>query len=272
MKNSVILIFIVFVSFIIPSCVDDYLDANPPRLKDAPAVASVSVQDMIISDGTTTTITISVVDAPAGIDSVGYSIADESGDEVGSVAITNLETLKGKQEGEIIATYTSEPGIAAVVTITFIVYDKQSSEGEVVRKESVPQSVQIEVVCPSDLAGTYSTSTSGSSTDGGANNNPLSGLASEVTLTATETPGEYTISDASAGAYDAWYLGVYYAEPSALSGILKDACGSITIKEFESPFDGDGVVSSIGSIDNGVITVNVVNVYGDEWTIIMTPK
>ncbi|HLF35914.1 MAG TPA: hypothetical protein VI583_16845 [Cyclobacteriaceae bacterium] len=272
MKKLITLIFSICVPFIIPSCVDDYKDANPPRLKDAPAVASVSVQDLIITDGTSTTITISVVDAPAGIDSVGYSIADENGDELGTIAITNLEAVRGKQEGEIIATYTSEPGVAAVITITFIVYDKQLSEGEVVRKESVPQGVQIEVVCPSDLAGTYSTSTSGSSTDGGANNNPLSRLVSEIVLTGTETPGEYTISDASAGAYDAWYLGVYYAEPTALSGILKDACGSITIKEFESPFDGDGVVSSGGSIDNGVITVNVVNVYGDEWTIIMTPK
>lgn len=272
MKNLIILNVIILLAVIIPSCVDDYKDANPPRLKDAPAVNAISVQDLIITDGGSTKITINVVDAPAGIDSVGFVIGDENGDVLGTVSFDNLNELMGKTKGEIIATYTSEPLIAAVITVTFIVFDKQFSEGEIVRKSSVPQSVQIEVVCPSDLAGTYTTLTSGSSTDGGANNNPASDLLSEVVLSATAVPGEYTISDASAGIYDAWYLGVYYGEPALLEGILKDACGSITIKEFSSPFDGDGVLSSNGSIDNGMITITVTNVYGDEWTMIMTPK
>ncbi len=272
MKNLQIFKLIIILVLLIPSCVDDYHDANPPRLKDAPAVSSVSVQDLIITDGGSTKISINVVDAPAGIDSVGYTISDENGEELGSISIDNLQEMLGKSKGEIIATYTSEPEIAAVIIITFIVYDKQFSEGEIVRKSSVPQGVRIEVVCPSDLAGTYSTVTGGTSTDGGANNNPASDLASEVILTATDIPGEYNISDASAGIYDAWYLGVYYADPALLEGTLKDACGSITIKEFTSPFDGDGVSSSSGSIDNGVITVTVTNLYGDQWTIVMTPK
>ena len=144
----------------------------------------------------------------------------------------------GKTKGEIKATYTSVKNMAVVVTITFTVFDKQMSEGEVVRKSSVAQSVEVEVVCASDLAGTYSTVVSGTSTDGNANTNPVSDLKSEVTLKATSTLGEYTISDASAGIYDAWYLGVYYGSPSPVVAILKDACGAISIKEFtDGPFN-----------------------------------
>jgi hypothetical protein len=272
MNKLIIFAIIALIGFTIYSCVEDYQNANPPRLKDAPAVASISAQDNIITDGTSTKITINIVDAPAGIDSVGYSLTDENGDAIGNLTFDNFSTLKGQVKGQLIATYTAEPGIAAVVSITFAVFDLQYSKGEVVRKSSVPQSIQIEVVCASNLAGTYSTITSGSSTDSGANTNPITDLPSEIVLKATEIPGEYSISDASAGIYDAWYLGVYYGDSQVLPGILKDACGSIKIKEFESPFDGDGVDSSEGSIDNGVIIVSVTNTFGDQWTIKMTPK
>jgi hypothetical protein len=272
MKRQYVIIPVILAIFAIHSCVQDYKDANPPRLKDSPAVASVTIQDDLIFDGSSTKITINVVDAPAGIDSVGYNAIDENGDPVGDMTFDNLSSLIGQTKGEIIATYTSEAGKAALVTITVIVYDKQMSEGEVVRKSSEPQSVVVEIVCASDLAGVYTTSTSGSSTDGGANMNPVENLPSEVTLEATEVPGQYTISDASAGIYDAWYLGVYYDAPTALPGLLKDACGNISVTEFESPFSGDGPDVSYGTVDNGIITVTVVNVYGDEWTITMTPK
>ena len=257
------------------SCVEDYQDANPPRLLDSPAVSSVDATSSLIIDGSSTQITINVVDAPAGIDSVGYSIADENGDPVGTVTIDNLSAVKGQTKGQINATYTSEKNKAANVTISFAVFDKQFSEGEVVRKSSVPQSVEIEVVCESNLAGTYKSVVSGTSTDPGANVNPVSDLTSEVTLKSTGKTGEYVISDASAGIYDAWYLGVYYTDPSPITAILKDACGNVSITEFtDGPFgDSDGVDSSSGEADqNGVITLTVVNVYGDEWTMTLTPK
>ena len=272
MKKLIYFVFLAGFIIIIYSCVDNYQDANPPKLKDAPAVASISVENDIIIDGTSTKITIKVVDAPAGIDSVGYSILDEHDQKSGTLTFDNLNTLRGQSTGQIIATYTAEKNKAVIVSISFTIYDKQYRNGEVVRKSSIPQSVQIEVVCPSDLAGTYSTVTSGTSTDPGANTNPVTDIHSEVILKTTEIPGEYEISDASAGIYDAWYLGVYYGESQALPGILKDACGSISIKEFQSPFDGDGIQSSSGVIDNGIITVNVVNVYGDDWTITMIPR
>jgi hypothetical protein len=272
MRNIHYSIFLIGIFFTANSCVDDYQTANPPRLKDAPAVASVNAENGIMIDGTSMKISIQVVDAPAGIDSVGYSIADENNQTSGIITFDNIGTLLGQTKGQIIATYTADLNKAVIVMISFTVFDKQYRNGEVVRKSSVPKSVQIEVVCESNLAGTYSTVTSGTSTDAGANTNPVTELHSQVILRTTDIPGEYEISDASAGIYNAWYQGLYYSDTQVLPGILKDACGSISIKEFQSPFDGDGISSSSGFVDSGSITVNVVNLYGDEWTIVMTPN
>jgi hypothetical protein len=235
-------------------------------------VSSVTAADDLILDGQSTKITISVVDCPAGIDSVAYLIEDENGDPVGSISFDNLDEMLGKTSGEIVATYTSESKIAVVVTITFTVYDLQYREGEEIRKSSVPQSAEVTVVCASDLAGTYDAITNGTSTDGGANNNPAADIQAVVTLTATETPGEYIIDKSTGKAFDAWYLGVYYGDPVDVDGILKDACGAITLDSYNSPF-GDPIISSSGSVDaNGVITFTAMNAFGDEWTVVLTPQ
>ena len=164
--NNIIIVFGILLALI--SCVDDYKDANPPRLLDAPAVSSVSAVDELILDGQSTQITIVVVDCPAGIDSVGYLIEDENGDPIGTVTIDNLNEMKGQTKGDILATYTSVAKTAAEITLTFTVYDLQERDGEEIRKSSVPQSAEVSVVCASDLAGTYDAVSGGTSTDGGA--------------------------------------------------------------------------------------------------------
>lgn len=272
MKNSISFLFILILGILVNACVDDYQDANPPRLLDAPAVSSVTAADDLIFDGQSTQITIVVVDCPAGIDSVAYQIADENGDPIGTLTIDNLNEIKGQTKGDIVATYTSVAQTAAEVTLTFTVYDLQEREGEEIRKSSVPQSAIVTVVCASDLAGTYDAVSGGTSTDGGAAVNPAEDVVSVITLTATETPGEYAIDKSTGKVFDAWYLGVYYGDPVDVAGVLKDACGSITLDSYESPF-GDGIISSSGSIDaNGVITFTAMNEYGDEWTVVMTPQ
>ena len=51
MRNIVSLIFILVIGLILNACVDDYQDANPPLLLDAPAVSSVTAADDLIFDG-----------------------------------------------------------------------------------------------------------------------------------------------------------------------------------------------------------------------------
>lgn len=136
------------------SCVEDYQDANPPRLLDAPAVNSITISDDLIEDGTSTEITVNVVDAPAGVDSVGVSAVDENDDPAGSYTIDS--NYSGITKGEITISYEAPEQFAGVVTITVAVYDKQFDEkGEVVRKNSVPKSVEVTVFCEPPLVGTY---------------------------------------------------------------------------------------------------------------------
>jgi hypothetical protein len=272
MKKIICIPYIWMLVFLLISCVDDYQDANPPRLLDAPAVSSVTAADDLILDGQSTQITIVVVDCPAGIDSVAYEIADENGDPIGTVTIDNLDEMKGQTKGDIVATYNSVAKTAAEVTLTFTVYDLQLREGEEIRKSSVPQSAEVAVVCASDLAGTYNAVSGGTSTDGDAAINPAVDIQSVITLTATSTPGEYAIDKSTGKVMDAWYLGVYYGEARDIAGVIKDACGSITLDSYEGPW-GEGIVESSGSIDaSGVITFTAMNEFGDEWTVVMTPQ
>jgi hypothetical protein len=152
MRIKTILIISVF--GIMTSCVDDYQDANPPRLLDSPAVSRVTVSDNVIKDGENTLVTATVVDAPAGVDSVAVSPQDESGNLVGTFTIDT--PLTGQTKGDIEVTYTAPAQFTGVVSVSITVYDKQFDEkGEVVRKNSVPKAADVTVICEPPLIGAY---------------------------------------------------------------------------------------------------------------------
>jgi hypothetical protein len=127
------------------------------------------------------------------------------------------------------------------------------------------------VACRSDLAGTYSASTSGQSTDGGPppSVNPISNYAHQVTLTETDVNGVYTISDFSGGLYNLWYA--MYGATGNFPGTIQDVCNSVSFINTTEPF-GTAVTGS-GSVDpeTGVITLSGTNGYGDTWTMVLTP-
>lgn len=124
------------------------------------------------------------------------------------------------------------------------------------------------VACPSDLGGTYSAISSGSSTDPGpaADVNPIANYAYTVTIT-DNGGGSYDISDAFGGLYILWYdiYGITGDEP----GSFNDVCGTIS-GEFAEPF-GTNVIYT-GSVDSetGVITINWINGYDDQGTMVLT--
>ena len=248
------------------SCVDDYQDANPPRLLDAPAVSSVTTADDLLFAGGSTQITIVVVDAPAGIDSVGYAIQDEDGNVVGSVTLDNFSEIKGKTKGDIIATYTSEDLTAAEVTITFTVYDLQFQLGEEVRKSSVPKSVDIRVVCESDIAGTYDALTTGAGNyPGGEIPGGMWDGVGVVTISETEDVGIYTIDEITGEFYNLFWGG------SKEDGILRDACGDYSIDDKSDQW-GDTIISTVTNNGDGTITIEWSNGYGDAGTTVLTPQ
>ena len=139
---------------LLSSCVDEFEDANPPPLLDAPAVNSLSVNDTLVNGGQTLSLSINVTDAPGGIDSVGASAQDGNGIERGSFTVET--PLTGQTSGEIIITYTAIDGYSGEATLSVAVFDRQFDEdGELVRKNSVPRTQEVTILCR-QLASRYS--------------------------------------------------------------------------------------------------------------------
>lgn len=125
------------------------------------------------------------------------------------------------------------------------------------------------IICPSDLGGTYATTTTGTSTDGCCPDETT--VTGEVTLTA-EGSGKYTISDWSAGLYLEWYDVYGITTDIDMTAELVDACGIISLPAFGEPF-GEQVTGS-GSLDaaTGVITFTWTSGWGDTAEVVLTPK
>ncbi|NJM79825.1 MAG: hypothetical protein HC854_09785 [Flavobacterium sp.] len=119
-------------------------------------------------------------------------------------------------------------------------------------------------VCPSDLAGTYSTLASGTYGQNGVNS--YSNLTSSVTLNASTTAGRYTISDMSFGLYSNIYMD---ASPS---GRIEDICNSLSdlgdVDQYNDRFTIFGSVNET----TGVITLTWSNTYGDSGNVVLTPQ
>ncbi len=130
------------------------------------------------------------------------------------------------------------------------------------------------IVCPSDLAGSYTAVSSGTSTDGccpGTTN-----ATAQVTLTALGG-GRYTINDWSGGLYLAWYgpdggdYGITQElidTKGQLSTPVVDACGTFRIPSFVEPF-GEST-TGIGTVTDNTITYTFLNGYGDAGTVTLT--
>ncbi len=127
------------------------------------------------------------------------------------------------------------------------------------------------IVCPSDLAGTYTYATQGSSTDPCCPGTVT--VDGEVTLT-DNGGGEYTISDWSGGLYVAWYGpdGGNYGIDAPVEGVIKDACNVMSFVTDSEPF-GEWLKGS-GRVDaeTGVITLTWENGWGDKGESTLTPK
>lgn len=116
------------------------------------------------------------------------------------------------------------------------------------------------VSCSSDLGGTYSVKTSGTSTDSGPtpSENPISNFPYTVVITDLGG-GDYTISDAFGGVYILWYD--IYGLDFEVEGSFSDVCGTISGK-FPEPFGTDVIFT--GTVNpNGTISIHWENGYGD---------
>jgi hypothetical protein len=147
MKSLFSIFLIIIIGGVIFSCVDDFQDANPPRLKDGPHFV-VTLSNESVKGGDNFSFTINVIDAPGGIDSV--AIVNAKGG--GSYTFNNLNDLKGKTEGAITGTYISPTTFNGKLDLDFILFDAQiDSKGKKVAKSATVKK-SINVAFPSKLA------------------------------------------------------------------------------------------------------------------------
>jgi len=128
----------------------------------------------------------------------------------------------------------------------------------------------MQVLCMSDLEGTYVTTSTGTSTDPCCPTETT--VSSEVTLTAGSGEGTYSISDWSAGMYLEWYDVYGITADTDLSTTVSDVCNNVSIAETGEPFGN--TFSAAGTVDEatGVITYTWLSGWGDTAEVIMTPK
>jgi hypothetical protein len=130
---------------------------------------------------------------------------------------------------------------------------------------------RVPFVCPSNLAGEYNATTTGTSTDGCCpDETTLEGQT--VTLTA-KGGGVYEISDFTAGLYLEWYA-VYGVTPGTNTRRdITDACGNIS-GTFSDVFSGSTIQVSgkVEDVEKGIITYTWENSFGDMATVTLTKK
>lgn len=201
MKNN---LYILLLTVLVMACVDDFQDANPPRLLDAPAVFEVSSSKTLLSGGESTTITISVSDAPAGVDSVAVEDTDDLGIAVGGTTV--LVSGQGSTKGEVIAEYTAPMGFSGAVNLAVSVFDAQvDDKGDDAKKSSVAQDIEVSIVCGS-LSGAYAVVGTILVDDFGSG--PYN-YTDNLSLEKCETENSYAISDISGGLYTNSYADNY---------------------------------------------------------------
>jgi len=116
------------------------------------------------------------------------------------------------------------------------------------------------VSCPSDLGGTYSVVSSGSSTDPGPtpDENPITDYPYTTTIT-DNGGGSYTMSDAFGGLYILWYD--IYGLDFEVEGNFTDVCGNLN-GSFTDPFGG--AVTITGTVNpDGTLSIHWDNEFGD---------
>jgi len=134
------------------------------------------------------------------------------------------------------------------------------------------------LLCPSNLGGTYTSTTTGTSTDGCCPDETT--VESEVTLTETAT-GSYTINDWSADLYRVWYgpdggdygIDQAYIDAGNMEATLIDACEIISSSLTEEPFgESLEITGMVVDPDAGIIEYSWSNGWGDQGTVKLTRK
>lgn len=127
------------------------------------------------------------------------------------------------------------------------------------------------VVCPSDpdvIVGTYTSVTDATFPDFAE---PVVGLVSTISISATENEGFYDISDFTFGTYDHFYAAVGWCPEGDWPGTIQDVCGKFFLTNTFDPWGEVGFGDFTFNPD-GTITVEGGTNYGEVWTAVLTKQ
>lgn len=279
MKKARYILIVAIVMSLMPSCVDDYQDANPPRALDGPYFTLSAAGDVVVTpnDGNfigaaqTIDFTLHVIDCPGGIDSVGVTV-DEDGTGTGAVDQASLSAVMGESQGQVLVHFTTTDVVTEEIdlVISITLYDGQQPidwHGSTVdyRKSSaVPYDVTLISCSSTGLAGTYSSLANGFFGDGaGGPDAPYNDLQADINITEVR-PGLYEIDDMSFGLYPLLY------GDNPVPGQV-DLCGSDITDRGDTDHYGDPF-TIVGTLNgDGTVNLSWSNTYGDSGTVVLTP-
>lgn len=130
--------------------------------------------------------------------------------------------------------------------------------------------VRWSIACPSDLGGSYTVVSSGTSTDSCPSPATLTDYAYTGTITFTPLGGgRYRLNESLGGQYIAWY-GACYGYDFVTANTISDVCNVIS-GTFATAFGESFSVSGSVDTDTGVITISWTNNFGDTGSNVYTP-
>jgi hypothetical protein len=218
--------------------------------------------------GGSTEFTITLNDVACNVAEITFEMTDDDGNVRGSVAVddADIAALVGQTNGVLVGEYTADASLRSTLDIKVTIVDEDG--------QATVRTAQIVIggCNASSLAGSYTTLTSGTSTDGCPINNPIVDLGGTVTIV-DDGAGNYTVDDIFAGIYIEWY-GACYGYTFATAGTLNfcQIADGVSLVTFDEGF-GSTVTDTGSSYDSGTgqITVSWANGFGDTATSVFTP-
>jgi hypothetical protein len=281
MRHHMKKIFLPLLALLVASaCVDDYTDANPRRLLDAPTLrisGSGNTQKVMSIPlnrfqngylayapyGTTASFTVSVIDAPGKIGSITVT---PSVPEFGTVTLdeSSVSAIQGQEQGEFTFTFTPNPELPDLsdraLNLVVSVSDAQVSDDGEASAKTTTLTLPVNVVaCISESlqAGVYRVTSASGNLDGGTpytleDLEADSGGPIEVTIT-NQFPGRYTIDEVTGGVWPTYYGG--RANPALSVDVCDNSIeghpGEVTAGSPPGPlrtFVIDGTVNGDGTV------------------------